>query len=68
MIEMTGRAYITQKPDPQCYNLTPAAKARLAEIERGEPRMADLSDDELRRKTEELKVRLRTGKAAVGRS
>jgi preprotein translocase subunit SecA len=48
--------------------LTPTAKARLEEIERGEPRMADLSDDELRRKTEELKERLRVGGVAVGRS
>jgi preprotein translocase subunit SecA len=59
---------MTQKPDPQRYNLTPAAKARRAEIERLEPRMADLSDDELRRKTEELKERLRVGGVAVGRS
>jgi hypothetical protein len=42
--------------------------ARLAEINDLESEMADLSDDELRRKTEGVKARMRADKSAINGS
>jgi hypothetical protein len=46
----------------------PRDAPRLAEINGLEPEMENLSDDELRRKTEELKARLRADKPAINGS
>ena len=56
---------VPEQQDLQRLKLTRVAQARLAEIKGLEPVLEKLSDAELRRKTEELKGRLRTGKVAV---
>ena len=57
-----------ENPSPQRLMLTPGVHARLTEINRLEPEMAALSDDELRRKTDALKAQMRAGTPRVGGS
>jgi preprotein translocase subunit SecA len=54
-----------EKSIPLRLKQTPATHARLAEINGLEPEMENRSDTELRRKTEELKARLRADKSAI---
>jgi hypothetical protein len=55
-----------ESPNSSRPRPAPAMHVRLAEINRLEPEMEDRSDDELRRKTDELKERLRADKLAIG--
>jgi hypothetical protein len=64
LLAMEGN--MPENPNPQRLMLTPGVHARLTEVNRLEPEMAALSDDELRRKTDGLKARLRAGTPRVG--
>ena len=55
-----------ENPNPSRFKLTPPIQTRLAEINRLEPTIENLSDAELQRKTQELKDWVRGKKAAVG--
>jgi preprotein translocase subunit SecA len=59
-----------QDHDPKRIKPTGATMmlARLAQINRLEPTMENLSHAELQRKTDALRHRVRLGKVAVGRS
>jgi len=59
---------VPQNQDTQRLTVHPAMQTRLAEIKRLGPVPESLSNAELRRKTQELKERLRTGKPALGQS
>jgi preprotein translocase subunit SecA len=52
----------------QRLKLAPTVQARLAEIKSFEPVLEKLNDAELRRKTDELKDRLRLGSATANKS